>query len=340
MKKLIVVFVLLFVGLGAFAFWGYNAVVNTVALKSVELYVPTGSSYKDLKNQLLDQGVIEETESVDLASRVLRFRKKIRPGKYDIEKGTSVLDFCRMFRGARVSTVKVAFHNTRMLNDVASKVAKNIEADSLSLVEVLENETLRQELGIEGYPACYLIPNTYEFYWDTDAQAFVERMVKETNIFWNDERKKLAADLEMTACEVITLAAIVQEEQNQQLSEQKRIAGLYINRLRTGIPLQADPTLKFAAGDFSIKRVLNIHKEIESPYNTYLYAGLPPGPITIPEPGAIDAVLNYEKHEYVYMCAKEDFSGFHNFAKTLGKHNINAARYQRALSREMRLSRQ
>ena len=342
MKRLtlvLVVLLLLLLVAGGAAYL-YKDLMGRTAAKSVELFVPTGTDYDQLKVLLTAHEVIEDQASFDLASRLLRFRKRIVPGKYDIKKGTSILDVCRMFRGGRVSTVKVTFHNTRTLSDVAGKVAPYIEADSSTLVQALTNKDIWKGLNVEGHEACYLIPNTYEFYWNTTGTAFVERMVKESNIFWNEERQLLAHELGLSRCEVVTLASIVQEEQNQQLSEQKRIAGVYINRLKKGIPLQADPTLKFAAGDFSLKRLLNVHKAIESPYNTYLNADLPPGPITIPEPGAIDAVLNYEKHKFIYFCAKEDFSGFHNFARTLSQHNINARKYQNALNREMRRSRQ
>lgn len=339
MKRILVFIVVLIAILGGLTFWGYQLVFAQKTLISAELYVPTGSSYKDLKQQLLNEGIIDETESLDLASRLLRFRKRIRPGKYEIAAGTTVLDVCRLFRSGMTSVVKVTFHNTRTMADVAGRVAPSIEADSMEILNALNNEGVWKGLGVSSPYQCHIIPNTYEFYWDTDGVEFVERMVKESAAFWNESRLEKAKALEMSPCEVITLASIVQEEQNQQLSEQKRIAGLYINRLKKGIALQADPTLKYAAGDFSIKRVLNIHKEIVSPYNTYLNAGLPPGPITIPEPGAIDAVLNYEKHQFLYMCAKEDFSGYHNFARTLVQHNINAAKYQNALSREMRKAR-
>ncbi len=176
------------------------------------------------------------------------------------------------------------------------------------------------------------IPDTYEFYWTTSAKEFADRMKQEYDRFWNDERKKKAEEIKLKPVEVTTLASIVQAEtaKNEEL---KTIAGLYINRLNRGMFLQADPTVKFAVGDFSLKRILNVHLEVDSPYNTYKNIGLPPGPINFPETSAIDAVLNYEKNNYYYMCAKEDFSGTHNFAATLAEHNRNAAKYRAALDR-------
>ncbi|HAZ24348.1 MAG TPA: endolytic transglycosylase MltG, partial [Algoriphagus sp.] len=175
------------------------------------------------------------------------------------------------------------------------------------------------------------IPNTYEVWWNTSPEALFDRMYKEYNDFWTDERKKKAAELGLNPKEVSTLASIVQAE-SQKKDERAKIAGVYLNRLKLNMPLQADPTLVFALGDFSLKRILNIHKETESPYNTYKYAGLPPGPINLPDINSLDAVLNYEDHDYLYFCAKEDFSGYHAFAKTLSEHNANARRYQAALN--------
>jgi UPF0755 protein len=175
------------------------------------------------------------------------------------------------------------------------------------------------------------IPNTYEFWWDTSAEELFERMHKEYQSFWTEARSQKAQDLGLSKEEVSTLASIVQAE-SQKSDERPRIAGVYLNRLRIGMPLQADPTLVFAAGDFSIKRLTAKQMAIDSPYNTYKYAGLPPGPINLPDINSLDAVLNFEKHSYLYFCAKEDFSGYHSFAVGYDEHLSNARRYQRALN--------
>jgi len=177
------------------------------------------------------------------------------------------------------------------------------------------------------------IPNTYEFYWNTSAEEFFKRMAKEYKAFWTSERIAKAKKIGLSQSEVSALASIVQAEQLFHADERSRVAGLYINRLNKGMLLQSDPTLIYALGDFTIKRVLNKHKIIKSPYNTYLNTGLPPGPINLPERSSIDAVLNYEKHDYIFMCAKEDFSGYHNFAKTNRQHEIYAAKYHRELNK-------
>lgn len=337
MKKwiLIVVVVLVAIG-GGFAAFGYLKLFKSAVLKNADFYLSTGSDLDDLRGNLLANNIIEDADAFDLAVKVLRYNKKPFAGKYTLEKGWTMLKLVRKFRAGDVSPVKITFHNIRTLEAVAGKAAITIEADSLELLQAMKNSALWLENEATDATYCYIIPNTYEFFWNTSGEQFVERMIKESAIFWTEERKQKAEKLGLSTCDVANLAAIVQEEQGAILSEQPRIAGLYLNRLKKRMLLQADPTLKFAAGDFSIKRLLNEHKAINSPYNTYKFAGLPPSPIVIPEISAIDAVLNFEEHSYLYMCAKDDFSGYHNFAKTLTQHNVNAIKYQRALSREMR----
>ncbi|MEA3317340.1 MAG: endolytic transglycosylase MltG, partial [Bacteroidota bacterium] len=230
--------------------------------------------------------------------------------------------------------LKLVFNNIRNIENLAGRVAKKIEADSSAIVNLMHNNKFIEELGFNKYTyTCIFIPNTYEFWWNTSAKSFVLRMHKEYLKFWNTERKAKAKKLNLSKEEVITIASIVDEETYKN-DEMPRIAGVYINRLRKRIPLQADPTIKFAVGDFSIKRVLTKHLKTESPYNTYKHYGLPPGPISIPSIAAIDAVLNYEHHKYLYFCAKDDFSGYHNFAKNLYEHNRNARAYRRALNKK------
>jgi UPF0755 protein len=176
------------------------------------------------------------------------------------------------------------------------------------------------------------IPNTYEFYWNTSAEEFVERMAREYKRFWTEERKQKAGVIGLSQSEISTLASIVQSEQAAHVDERSVVAGLYLNRIRMGMRLESDPTLIHAIGDYTIKRVLNVHKQVDSPYNTYKNAGLPPGPILLPETTSIDAVLNADQHNYIFMCAKDDFSGYHNFAVTYRDHVNNAKRYQKALN--------
>lgn len=334
MKKAILITLAVLVVLGAaLGAFGYFKLFKTATQSEATLYVSTGSTLEDLKTQLVDQNVVGDVDAFDFAAQALRFGEKIYAGKYEIKKGISMLNLVRLLRRGSTVAVRVSFHNVRTFETIAGKVAPHIEADSVEVLEALRNGKSWAEANVEDDKFCYLVPNTYEFFWNTSGEQFVQRMIKESGKFWNGERLKKAEARKMTRCEVVNLAAIVQEEQSALLAEQPKIAGLYLNRIERGIPLQADPTLKYVAKDFSITRVLNYHKELESPYNTYKYAGLPPGPIVIPEINAIEAVLNAESHDYIYMCAKEDFSGYHNFAKTLRQHNINAARYHRALDR-------
>lgn len=337
MKKwLITILLISLLVVGGLAAFGYLKLWSPATQAETDFYIPTGSTMEDFRSSLLDSEVITDADAFDLGVKVLQMEKDPKPGKYHIEKGWTILKLLRKFRAGDALPVKVTFHNVRTLEAVAGKACINIEADSAEILKALRNEDVWKENAVYDATFCNIIPNTYEFFWNTSGSAFAERMAKEADKFWNEYRLKKAQEMGLSPCEVVNLAAIVQEEQSAILDEQPRIAGLYYNRLKRRMLLQADPTLKYAAGDFTIKRLLNYHKTLESPYNTYKYAGLPPTPIVIPEISAIDAVLDYEAHSYLYMCAKEDFSGYHNFAKTLVQHNINAIRYQRALSREMR----
>jgi UPF0755 protein len=221
----------------------------------------------------------------------------------------------------------------RSLNHLSGKVSQYLEADSVEFATYFSINELPAKYGfvVANFTSMF-IPETYEFFWSTSPEDFADRMKEEYEKFWNGERDRKANKLEMTREEVVTLAAIVDEETLYN-DENSRVAGLYLNRLEQGIPLQADPTLKFALGDFSRQRILNEDKEIDSPYNTYKFKGLPPGPIAIPSVSAIDGVLDFEKHRYLYMCAKADFSGYHAFARNYDQHLKNARAYQKELNK-------
>jgi UPF0755 protein len=274
--------------------------------------------------------------SFSFLARLKDFDKKILPGRYMLRRNMTNLAAINALMGGRQEPVNVTFTHVRLLSELDERITKNIGVTSNEFEDALDEFI---EGNQEGFTRenilCMFIPNTYQVYFNVVPEELIERMHKEYVRFWNDTRKAKAAAVGLTPIEVSILASIVQAEVVRQ-DEAPTIAGLYINRLRKDIALQADPTLVFAVGDFTIKRVLNEHKEVDSPYNTYKYAGLPPGPINMPQIANIDAVLNYEKSSYLYMCAREDFSGYHNFARTLREHNNNASRYQRALSIEMR----
>jgi UPF0755 protein len=263
-----------------------------------------------------------------------KYERHVNPGRYKIRNRMSNNDLVNMLRAGLQEPTSLVINNVRTPEDLAVKVAEQIEPDTAAIMNLFRDKAYIESLGFNGYTILGMfIPDTYECWWNISARGFFERMKKESNRFWNLERSYKADRIKLTPNEVITLASIIENETSK-TEEFRRIAGVYLNRLDKGIKLQADPTVKFALGNFGIKRVLKKHTEIDSPYNTYRYYGLPPGPICMPSVRAIDAVLNYEKHDYIYFCAKEDFSGTHNFARTLEQHNRNARLYQKALNRQ------
>ena len=332
---LLVLGILLIFG-AAFGYWVYRTVmspnVTTPDGKEAVIYIPTGSDYEAVKTILSDGHFLSNEKSFNWVAQRKDLPNNVHPRRYVLKNGMSNNQLVNMLRGGLQSPINVTFNNMRDVDQLAGRIAKQIEADSVSLSELLHNEDYIRQLGFNKYtiPALFL-PDTYQFYWNTNAEGFVTRMLQEYRKFWTDERKEQAQKLGLTPIQVSTLASIVNKETNMS-DEMPRVAGVYLNRLKNNWLLQADPTLIFALNDYSIKRVLNVHKEVESPYNTYKYIGLPPGPICIPSIAAVKAVLNAEQHHYFYFCAKEDFSGYHNFAKTLAEHNRNAAKYQQALN--------
>ena len=260
----------------------------------------------------------------------------VRSGHYEIRNGMNNKELVQMLQRGLQTPVRVTFNNIRTKEQLAASLSKQLMPDSLSIITLLNDSAYLAifDLNIQNVLVAF-IPNTYEFFWNVDEKQMFERFHKEYLRFWNEERLKKSAAIPLNSVEVSILAAIVDEETNK-MFEYPIVAGLYINRLKKRMLLQADPTVKYAVGDFGLRRVLKLHLETDSPYNTYKYHGLPPGPIRIPSIQAIDAVLNYQKHNYLYMAAKETLNGEHNFATTLNDHNKNARKYQRALN-ELRI---
>ncbi len=309
----------------------YDANISVVNKDDPFLYIPTDATYEQVC-QLLSEAGLDDLSSFRWVANKMNYPNKVKAGRYRLIDGMSNIELVRMLRSGRQIPVKVIFNNIRLMPQLAGAVASSIEADSVDIARLLTDSVYLGgfKLTPRTIPALF-IPNTYEFFWNTSASGFMDRMSKEHDRFWNDDRKEKARAIGLTPTQVSTLASIIEEE-TQMNREKSTMAGVYLNRLRLGMPLQADPTVKYAAGDFTIKRVLNKHKEIQSPYNTYMYQGLPPGPICIPSIASIDAVLNYVKHDYLYFCAKDDLSGYHLFARTLEQHNRNAQAYQKALN--------
>lgn len=258
--------------------------------------------------------------------------KKVRPGCYISGGGISTLALFRNIRGGRQTPVKLTIPNVRTLGDLAARLSLQLELDSVQLASAFSDEALCQELGYDTTTiGCMFIPNTYEVFWNISAKDLMARLHKESNAFWTSKRKAEAKAAGLTPNEVIIMASIVDQE-TANSEEKPMVAGMYLNRLHQGMKLQADPTVKFALKQFALKRILHEHLSVDSPYNTYRHEGLPPGPIAIPALSSIEAVLHFAHHDYIYMCAKEDFSGTHNFAKTYEEHLANARKYAEALN--------
>lgn len=298
------------------------------------IFIPTGSDFDQLMDTLRREGILKNEQSFKRVAEWKKFNS-VKPGRYRIEAGWSNNQLINFLRIGKQEPVDITFHNIRSIEEFAGRVARKLEFDSLALVNLLRDEEwLSKNLNATTLTILtHFIPNTYRFNWNTTAVEFMQRMNDEYNKFWNEERNRKASALGLSRFQVATLASIVQSEQRKFADERPLIAGLYLKRLQIGMPLQSDPTLIFAMGNPSVNRVLDRDKEIDSPYNTYKYSGLPPGPILLPDVSSIDAVLNPDIQGYLYMCAKEDFSGRHYFAKTLNEHNRNAAKYRKALNK-------
>lgn len=332
-KKIIAIIVtLLFLAALAAGWLGWSMLLKPNVpeeLSSEYVYIPTGSGLEDVVTILKKGGFIIDETSFRRTAEKMKYRG--RAGKFRIKPNWSNYHLVRHLRGGKQSPVRVVLVNERLPEDVAGKVSKVIEADSLSILTLLKDRIYLDSLGLTPETAMSLfIPNTYELFWNTDARKFLARMKRENEAFWNKKnRREKAAKLGLTETEVYTLASIVERETNAR-SEMPRIAGLYLNRLRIGMPLQADPTLVFASRDWD-SRSLAKYKTLDSPYNTYRHPGLPPGPISMASIAAIDAVLDAEDHDYLFMCAKGDESGLHAFAETYNGHLANIRRYKRNL---------
>ncbi len=338
LKKVFIVLLILIIIAGYFGYDKYKQIFTPnvpAKLENEYLLIPTGSTFEELLETLKkEQFIIDETSFVWVAEQMKYIKPEIRSGRYQIQPNWSNRSLINHLRNGKQATVKVILNNERLLSEVAGKVSKVIEADSLEIIELLENKSYLDQFGLNPETAMSVfIPNTYDFFWNTNETKFFEKMLSENEKFWKkDNRLEKAKKLALSKEEVYTLASIVEKETNQK-DEKQRMAGVYINRLKIGMPLQADPTVVFATRDFGAKRVLNRHTEFDSPYNTYMYAGLPPGPISMASISSIDGVLNAEDHKFLYFCAKGDGTGYHSFAKTLSGHNDNARQYAKNLKK-------
>lgn len=331
MKKiLLLLFVLL---LAAAAFVYYQVMVVSVVPDTgkpvVSVYFPTGSSYEQAMDSLASRGIKPSRLFFDPLAEQMGFKRPaMRAGRFNLAPGLSSIGLIRKLRSGAQATVDVVLTTEREPMNVAAKVARFLEPDSLAFQRLFQDSSFVDSIGYTPETLMTLfIPNTYEMYWNATPREFVARMIKEHERFWRaNDRTEKAKAAGLTPAEVYTLASIVEKE-SLAASERPRIAGVYLNRIKLGMPLQADPTAVFATREFNVGRVLNRHIQFDNPYNTYVYAGLPPGPITMSSTGSIDAVLSPEAHNFLYFCARGDNSGMHNFASTLAGHSRNIAIY-------------
>lgn len=339
MRKL-AVFLLLSVLLISFTYYGYQICYTPNILVGKEdrvLVIPDSANFETVQKILHEGNFVQDLISFSFLSKLMDYDQGIKSGRYTLKANMTNLQAIRYLRLGLQEPVAVTFNNVRLIQDLSEKITRNLEMTPQEFEAALVEFAMNNRYGFtKDNVLCMFIPNTYEVYYNASPKQLIEKMHDEYEKFWDTERQDKAGALKLTPIEVSILASIVQAETVKR-DEAPTIAGLYINRLKQGIPLQADPTLVFASGDFALKRVLNEHKLIDSPYNTYKYAGLPPGPINLPEISSLDATLNYLASDYIYMCAKEDFSGRHNFSASYAEHMRNAQRYQAALTREQKI---
>lgn len=298
------------------------------------LFVYTGKADKtSVMNFIEDNDLLKNPKIFELLANQMDVWKRLKPGRYEIKKGESLLNISRMLRNSHQSPVNLVINKLRTNEDVAGIIAKNFEADSVEVLSFINNDDSLAKLEVNNYNLMTLIiPNTYTIFWNTSSGRIFKRLKSEKESFWDKkDRISKAKNLGFSPAEVYTIASIVEEETNKD-DEKGNVASVYINRYRTGMPLGADPTIKFALKDFSIKRVYHKHLEVISPYNTYRNRGLPPGPICTPSAKTIDAVLNSPKTNYMYFVARSDFSGYHTFSSNYSQHLQRAKEYQKALN--------
>lgn len=335
-KKITLIALLILSVPGAFgAWWLYKVYYKPGTHLGDEkgvFYVHTGTTYDQLVDDLESQHIIESRKDFEFTAQLKKFETP-KPGRYRIREGMTYRELINMFMAGLQEPVNITFNTVRTKQDLARQVSRYLECDSLEIVTLLEDESFAAKYGFTSETFLTMfIPDTYEFYWNTSADGFFVRMANEYKEFWTDDRKKKAQDLGLTQSEVSTLASIVESEQRNNVEERKIIAGLYLNRIKKGMKLESDPTVIYAIGDFSINRVLSADLKFESRYNTYLHEGLPPGPILLPEKASIDAVLDRDENDYIFMCA-EYGTGLHNFTADYDQHLRNAREFRAALDK-------
>jgi UPF0755 protein len=332
-KFIIVLVIILVVALGVTGFNYYLKYYGPSVTGNREyLYIHTGATFNDVYDTIKADGMVKDTESFAWAAQQMNYANRVKAGRYRLREGMSNRKLINMLASGSQDPVTLSFHDLRLKEQFAGFVSKKIEPDSLQILGILDSAAFLAPYGFTPDNVYTMfLPNTYQLYWSSTPEKFFKKMNAAYEKFWNGDRRAQAVAEHLSPIEVTILASIVDAEALHD-AEMPIIAGLYINRLNKGMKLESDPTIIFAEKDFTIHRVLSRYLTINSPYNTYMHTGLPPGPIMMPSRAAVDAVLNYQRNNYIYMCAKEDFSGNHNFATNHADHLINAHKYQQALN--------
>ncbi|MCE7992606.1 MAG: endolytic transglycosylase MltG [Roseivirga sp.] len=334
-KIFMIVMVLFSVLLTTFTFYFYQMFKGANILldkPDMAITIEKGETFSELRAKLYDAQIVQEAVSFSFVAKVLDYQEAVKPGVYVLKSGMSNLDAVRMLRAGAQVPVRITFNNVRLKNELAEKITVNTGVKPSEFEALLSNEDFLADYGLNADNSMSVfIPDTYEVYWTITPEELFDKMHKAHEQFWNAGRRQKAQALNLTPVEVSILASIVQAETIMS-DERSKVAGLYLNRLRKNMYLQADPTVKYALGDFAIQRILTKDTRVNSPYNTYVNRGLPPGPINLASIASIQSVLDFQKHDYLYMCAKEDFSGYHSFAETLSEHNRNASKLHKALN--------
>lgn len=337
MKKAALIIIVVLVAAGGFLAWRawkkiYGGDTGFAQAEQV-LLVPRGADLEQVMDSLKAHAIVKDLGMFRWVAERKKYPARIRPGRYVVPRGMSINNLVNKLRSGEQDPVRITFSNVKNLPQLAGRIARNIEADSIEVLKAIMDPATMQRLGFNQATIISLfLPDTYEVWWTVSPEDLIDRLAQEYKRFWNADRQAKARALGLSQSEVSTLASIVQAETGK-AADAPMIASVYLNRLRIGMPLQADPTLKYALGLDSLNRILNADKQVESAYNTYAHAGLPPGPINLPEPRYIDAVLSPAKSDYLYFCAREDLSGYSNFSTTYQQHTVNARRYQQALNK-------
>ena len=320
----------------SFSFYAYQIFFTpnvNVDKKATYLLIPTGATFQTALDSMNKHQLLYDELSFMFLTKLLKYRDNVKPGRYLIEGNADNLDIIKKLKNGNQAPVTLTFNNLRLKKDLAKKLSLTLEPSEQEFLAALRDSVIASSFGLDTNTIMVMfIPNSYEIYWNTGVKGLLDKMHKEYEKFWTEDRRTKASEGGLTPVQVSILASIVEAESNNK-AERPTIAGVYLNRLRKNMPLQADPTLVFAHQNFTIKRVYSGHKEIDSPYNTYKYTGLPPGPINLPSINAIDAVLNAEHHDYIYFCASDSLNGTHDFAANYSQHQKNANKYQKALNK-------